>query len=502
MKNNKLNKYNKNRDFKVTSEPKGKVGKPQKNRRLFFCVQHHMASKEHYDLRLEWEGVLVSWAVPKGPSLNPKDKRLAILVEDHPLDYLDFEGVIPKGQYGGGTVMLWDVGEWEPLTDIKGEIKNQAIKFSLTGKKLKGNWMLTPFKTSDKQNTWLLIKESDTHASTAINITDKNLSIKTSRTMQEIADNKKIKISNAELKKELKSFLSIDEKTKEHKVSNVQLSSPNRIIFPKAKLTKLDLALYYAYISNHMMPYIENRIVSAVRCPKGADEECFYKKHPEKNSKFIKKITLPTKDKSKNTEYFYINDIDGLVSEVQLGTIEFHTWGSMATSINKPDIMVFDLDPDENLGLKEIRLGVRHLKQVLDDLGLVSFLKTSGKKGYHVVVPFEKGVSWKVFKEFSKNVALVMEQMWEDRYTSNSRKSARKGRTYIDWVRNTKSATSVAPYSVRINEKGSVSMPIDWSELGRIRPDSVTMLDACKRVLLSNPWQDFFTVKQQLTNKS
>ncbi|HRR89724.1 MAG TPA: DNA polymerase ligase N-terminal domain-containing protein, partial [Eubacteriales bacterium] len=135
-----LDEYNKKRDFKVTAEPKGKPKKSR--RRLRFVVQHHLARRDHYDFRLEWQGALLSWAIPKGPSMDPRDKRLAVRVEDHPLDYRNFEGTIPKGEYGGGTVMLWDEGFWEPLSEPEAGLKEGALKFVLKGERLKGSWAL------------------------------------------------------------------------------------------------------------------------------------------------------------------------------------------------------------------------------------------------------------------------------------------------------------------------------------------------------------------------
>ncbi|HBD06084.1 MAG TPA: DNA ligase, partial [Firmicutes bacterium] len=156
----KLEKYHKKRSFNKTSEPKGKVNR-KKNKNNIFVVQHHASRKDHYDFRLEYKGVLVSWAVPKGPSFNPQDKRLAVKVEDHPLEYKDFEGVIPKGEYGGGTVMLFDEGEYEPLNDFKKGLKKGMIKFILNGKRLKGKWALIRIKESE--DNWLLIKEKDSY---------------------------------------------------------------------------------------------------------------------------------------------------------------------------------------------------------------------------------------------------------------------------------------------------------------------------------------------------
>ena len=184
-----INLYNKKRDFNKTSEPKGKKLKSKK--KLKFVVQHHLARKDHYDLRLEWNGVLKSWAVPKGPSYNTKDKRLAVHVEDHPISYSNFEGTIPKGEYGGGTVMLFDEGYYEPLNSFRKELKNGVLKFKLYGKRLKGEWTLVHFK----EDNWLLIKEKD-NCYEFSDIKNINTSIKTNRTMAEIESNIKIKTKN------------------------------------------------------------------------------------------------------------------------------------------------------------------------------------------------------------------------------------------------------------------------------------------------------------------
>ena len=174
---------------------------------------------------------------------------------------------------------------------------------------------------------------------------------------------------------------------------------------------------------------------------------------------------------------------------MQKNSYEFHIWGSKVNSINNPNLMVFDLDPDEKLSLDKLREGVKNLKEILDDLGLKSFLKTSGGKGYHVVVPFNFKITWKKFYNVSKNIALLMERKWPDKYVTNIRKSKRKNKIFIDYYRNAKSSTFVAPYSVRLRDKASVSMPIKWSELGKIKPDDITIKEAIRRLKRKDPWE-------------
>lgn len=185
-----LSKYRTKRDFEATPEPKGANRKSASKESLIFVVQKHQASHLHYDFRLEWSGVLLSWAIPKGPSLDPSVKRLAMAVEDHPIEYAKFEGIIPEGQYGGGTVMVWDQGTWEPETDVDSGLRTGELKFSLNGKKLRGSWVLVrtngrPGNTA--RASWLLIKHRDRYATASDVVTEKPRSVLSRRLMAGIA---------------------------------------------------------------------------------------------------------------------------------------------------------------------------------------------------------------------------------------------------------------------------------------------------------------------------
>ena len=445
---NDLDKYNKKRNFTKTKEPIGKKASSKKH--LRFCIQHHQASHDHYDLRLECDGVLLSWAVPKGPSFNPKDKRLAVNVENHPLSYRRFEGTIPKGEYGGGTVMLWDEGYYEPLEEIEKSYKNGSIKFTLHGKRLQGNWTLIHFK----EDNWLFIKEKDKYAKSSPAISQFTRSIKTNRTMQEISTNKKNKTSK-----------------KEAIVCGIKITHPDKVIFKNPKVTKLDIALYYHKIAKKMLPLIKNRLISTIRMP--SNNEKFFMKHFPNNHYLGKKII--TNSKGQKEDYYYIKDEKGLISEVQNNSYEFHIWGSKIDNINKPDLLVLDLDPDKNVSLEEIRQAVKEIKKVLQEFGLKPTLKTSGGKGYHIVVPINKNLSWEKLRTISKEIADLMESINPNLYTSNIRMSSRKNKIFIDWQRNIKGATFVAPYSLRLKEKPTISMPITWTNLERIAPNDITI---------------------------
>lgn len=459
----KLKLYNTKRNFKKTSEPPGKI-KNTKNKKLKYVIQHHDARKDHYDLRLEWNGVFISFAIPKGPSFNPKEKRLAIKVEDHPLSYGNFEGIIPKGEYGGGTVMLWDKGYWKPHKNTKPDFNQGPIKFTLTGKRLNGNWSLIKMK----DNNWLLIKEDDEFVSN-LNITKYNTSIKSGKTMKEISNNKNHSKIN---------------------LKNITITNPDKIIFEKEKITKIDIINYYNLVATRIMPFLDNRLISTVRCPNGINKQTFFMKHLNNPSSDIGRKIIKDKSNEKQ-DYYYIKNTYGLLHEVQMNSYEFHIWGCKQNMIKQPDILVFDLDPDESLSIQKIRQGVKDLKNILDKLNLKSFLKTSGGKGYHIYIPLQT-TSWKKTEEIAENIANLMVINWPEKYTTNIRKDQRKNKIFIDYFRNKMGATSVCPYSLRLKKKATISCPIYWNELDTIKPNDITIKNIKERLRKKDPWSNFF----------
>lgn len=447
-----LNEYNSKRNFSVTNEPVGKVNKVNKKR--IFTVQHHYSRREHYDFRLLYNKELVSFAIPKGPSYDTKDKRLSVRVENHPVSYANFEGVIPKGEYGAGTVMLWDRGYY--VYDKSSDFEKGPIKFTLFGERLFGKWTLVRIK----DDNWLMIKDKDEFAG--------NRSINKFKTS----------VLSGKTKKEIES----------DNYLGISLTHGDKVIFKKGKVTKKDIFDYYSKVYKRMKKFFDNRLISTVRCPSGNMNDKFFMKHLDNSRLGLKRIKDAYKVTSK---YYFVKNLEGLLSEVQMNSYEFHMWGCKVNDINKPDILVFDFDPDVGLSLKKVRDGVKDLKRILDGLGLKSYVKTSGGKGYHVLVPLKTN-SWRKTEKIAFDVASLMEGKYPYRYTTNIRKNKREKKIFIDYLRNKKGSTCVMPYSVRLNEKASISCPIKWSEIDTIKPSGITIFNIEERLRLKDPWESFF----------
>lgn len=779
--------YNRKRDFSKTAEPAGEIEGGDSHA---FMVQKHDATRLHYDLRLELDGVLKSWAVPNGPSLDPGDKRLAIRTEDHPLSYATFEGTIPKGEYGGGTVMLWDRGTWtpDPRKDPRNSLEAGHLHFSLDGERMQGEWILFRLKPrpGERQEHWMLRKVTDAFTGSSTGLTDKFLtSIKTGRTMQEIAAGKKARelagwkkgaagkapprsrkplrkpaappafrepqkatlvdhvpsgsawlhemkydgyrcllalgggeariytrsgldwtdkfpeiaeaaravevgsalldgeiVSldkdgrtdfsalqqaigeggrglslflfdaleidgedlaarpNLERKQRLASFLgdgrppfilyaqhivgegekllqamcgsggegiiskradavyragkrsrswlkikctqrqefviigwtasqskarplrslllaaredgrlryvgkvgtgfstemleelrgrfetlardkpavsevpradarganwveprlvaevAFSEFTAEGVIRHgsflglradkppaevvlekpqplaeaapaevIKISNPERVIFPDANVTKGELADYYRGVGPLMAVWAAERPLSLVRCPQGRARKCFFQKHNTGSfGPHVHQIPIEEK-KGQIEDYVFVKDTAGITACVQMGTIEFHGWGAPVANVERPDRLVFDIDPDVGLGFDEVKRAARDIRRHLADMGLQTFPLLTGGKGIHVVVPLTPSAAWPEVKDFAQRFAVALATAEPDRFTANLAKAKRKGRMFLDYLRNQRGATAILPYSARAREGAPVAAPISWDEL-------------------------------------
>ena len=797
--------YRKKRNFAATKEPRGETGRSGKD---MFVVQKHDARRLHYDFRLELDGVLKSWAVAKGPSLVAGEKRLAVAVEDHPLEYGDFEGVIPKGEYGGGAVIVWDTGSWRPLHDPAKSLAKGHLDFELAGEKLTGRWHLVRMapKPREKHENWLLIKGDDEAARTphdADILSERPDSVTTGRSLSEVAekpttrnDASKLKgarkgaapgfigpalaslvarpptgarwlheikfdgyrlqaridegrvalmtrsghdwtekfgdrmtaalralpVESAVLDGELvvesatgasdfsalqsdlaegrddrfllylfdalhldgfdlrgapliqrkallegvlgdaggsgplrfsphfdedgdlmmrhvcrlglegivsklreapyrsgrvKSWrkskcvsrqefviggyvpsttslravgslalgvydggalkyvgrvgtgftaamaeklfqllaplqipktpfvekLTVDQarqlryvkpdlvteiefrawtadghlrhasfrglredkpaaaivreietppETTNEESRNVKLTHPDRLYWPDAGVTKEGLADYYADIWPRIALFIVDRPLAVLRCPDGIDGEMFFQKHVWQGAGGG---IVPLRDPREPSEALIgVKDLSGLLALAQAAALEIHPWGSTAKDWERPDILVMDLDPGDGVPWEKVIAAAREIRERLRVAGLSPFVKTSGGKGLHVAAPLAPEAEWPEVKAFAKSMAESMAADSPDLFVSTATKARRAGKIFVDYLRNQRGATAIAPFSPRARPGAPVSMPLDWNELSEaIGPSYFKISNASARLnaLATNPWAEF-----------
>ena len=825
-----LEAYRAKRDFGRTREPIGSAPTPaEAPAGGLYVIQKHRARRLHFDFRLELDGVLKSWAVTRGPSLDPAEKRLAVRTEDHPLEYGSFEGTIPKGEYGGGEVMLWDRGTWTPKGDPHEGLEKGQLKFELHGERLKGGFSLVRLRSREKEKreNWLLVKERDECADRSSDPIQKwTKSVATGRTFEEITagddvwsskkgrsdavpqpprpkqrraaqtlpmprfrppqlavlsttppsgpewlheikfdgyrvlaamaggsaklytrsgldwtekfrgvaeavaqlparaalidgevvvpdengrtdfgrlqraldgggetlryyafdlleldgedlaglplierkrrlaallndapdvilysdhiigDGREIleqtcrmglegivskradksyisrrtpgwiksKCSGrdefviggwrpstkkerpfsslllgefedgklryrgrvgtgfdearlAEIARKLRplarktspfadasreaardakwvqprlvaeiayaertadgylrhpSFIGLREDKPASQVKApeamkndaapkredaatspaTRLTHPDKLLFPGAGVTKAELAAYWRRVAPLALPHIRGRPLSLVRCPEGSGQGCFFQRHHTRGMP-PGLLPAPLRDSEGQLEEFLkIEDVAGLEAAAQIGALELHIWGSHASTVETPDRLVFDLDPDPSVPFAEVKRAARDFRALLEAAGLETFPLLTGGKGIHVVAPLVPRLGWSELKSFAKGVAMRLAKDDPQRFTAKMTKARRKGKVYIDYLRNERGASAIAPYSPRARETPSVATPVSWTELARIERADAFAMDAIPRRLGSlrgDPWAGYFDLQQEIS---
>jgi bifunctional non-homologous end joining protein LigD len=280
-------------------------------------------------------------------------------------------------------------------------------------------------------------------------------------------------------------------------IAGVRLTHPERLLWKKQGITKQGLAEFYAAIADWILPHLVRRPISLLRCPSGVDEPCFFAKHPWKGlDDAIRVVDIGEKE-----PMLWIDDLAGLIALVQAGTAELHPWGSTIADLDHPDRLIFDLDPDEDVSWDDVMAGAREVRDRLKDAGLESFLKTTGGKGLHVVVPLAPKADWKTAKAFTQKLATAMAKDSPRRYVATTSKSARRGRIFVDYLRNDRGSTAVAAYSTRARDAATVSVPLGWHELSHeIKADHFNVDNLRRRLdfLKDDPWRELAKVKQRL----
>ena len=497
----KLDPYRKKRHFERTPEPSGaRKRAAQKPQGLRFVVQKHAARNLHYDFRLELSGVLLSWSVPKGPSLEPGARRLAVRTEDHPLEYADFEGVIPKGEYGGGTVLLWDRGTWLPEDDAQRALARGRLTFELRGEKLRGRFHLVRTRLDGgKRENWLLFKGRDDQADAGGDVLEQAQSVASGRSLEQIAAAPEDVWHSDRTPQPAAAMQDTVALVKQLKLP-FGLTNLEKVLYPEADVRKADVIAYYAAVQHLILPHIAERPLTLVRCPNGHAAKCFFQKH--KNEGVPACVHgVPLQEGGERGQYMMVRDLPGLLALPQLGALELHTWGCHVPRIEQPDKLVFDLDPGPDVVWDSVVEAAVELRMRLSDIGLQSFVQTTGGKGLHVVAPIAPRLDWEAHKQLAFSLVHAMERERPKRYVTNMRKSLRQGRIFLDYLRNGRGATAIAPYSTRARPNATVAAPLTWDELmAGVDPQQLHVRSMMSRIGARgyDPWPHFAGLRQQL----
>jgi bifunctional non-homologous end joining protein LigD len=449
-----LVEYKRKRDFRVTPEPPPAL--QQEGRKPIFVVQKHQATTLHYDFRLEVDGVLKSWAVMKEPSLDPSVKRLAVEVEDHPVAYADFSGDIPEGEYGAGHVEIWDRGTYQIIQDDNPETMQEGIssghlEFRLQGKRLKGAFALVHFRKNGKRNNWLLIKMRDNEA-------------QASTSKRSSAGSK----NQAQTKSSRSTSRGVPEVIRKGRTpGSIEFTNIDKVMFPESGITKGDVLEYYDRIANRLLPHLINRPVTLERIPSGLTgpkaPHFWQKNTPEHYPEWIPRVELESTD-GEMVHYVLVNNRQTLLYLVNQGTITFHPWMSRIRNLDIPDYVLFDLDPGERTFTDAVTVA-KHVHKLLVRMKLESYVKTSGKSGLHVLVPWAKKGDDEIARAWALEIAEEIADDLSDIATVERSKNRRGGRLYIDTLQNVRGHHAVPPYVLRATPHATVSTPLRWQEL-------------------------------------
>jgi len=498
-----LEVYRSKRDFTRTPEPTGDERSSPSGAR--FVVQRHRASRLHYDLRFEIDGVLVSWAVPKGPTLDPKARRLAMHVEDHPIEYLYFEGVIPAGEYGGGDVIVWDTGTWEPVktADPRRAVEAGELHAEVHGEKLRGRLVLVRRDGSDGSDgdAWMLLHKRDEHAVEGWDPEEHPRSVLSGRTNDEVkADPHRLWRSEAPADEASVSLLpeplpdeAIDalgalgrQGTWEVFGRDLKVTNLDKVLFPgDPPITKRELLAYAARIAPVVQPYLEGRPLNLHRYPEGAGSKGFWhKQRPGHAPEWLGAWDNPEAGEGETTTYVVANEPAALVWAANFGALEWHPWTSRAEAPHEPTYALVDLDPGERTSWDDLLVLARLHRTALDHLGVTARAKVTGRRGIQIWIPIVTGYSFDETRNWVEQLSRTVAKVVPDLVSWKWEVKARQGLARLDYTQNAINKTLVAPYSPRPAYGAPVSVPITWDELDdpQLRPDLWTIRTVADRL--------------------
>jgi len=543
----RLSKYRSMRDFDRTAEPAGADAPERSDGGARFVVQRHRARRLHYDFRLEIDGVLASWAVPKGPTLDPKARHLAVHVEDHPMEYADFEGVIPRGEYGGGDVIVWDRGTWQPVeTDNPARaVEAGNLHFDLNGEKLKGRFVLVLPNRRERsgKEQWLILHKQDEFAVPGWDPEQHPRSVKSGRTNDEVAadpdamwrsdlpaDRAEIALPKpgttvparskprrrrrrvpapvpAPTAGELKALDALGANGEwELHGRTLKLTNLDKVLFPgrdgDAAVTKRDLIRYHAMVAPTMVPYLADRPVNLHRYPNGVTKPGFWHKAvPDHAPDWLTRWRYDDARPGETEWYFIVDSAPALAWMANYGAVELHPWTSSAADEHQPTWAMIDIDPGTKTSFDDVVLLARLFRTALDHFGVIGRPKVTGKRGIQIWVPIAAGYTFDDTRAWVETISRAVGQTVPDLVSWKWHKSDRSGLARLDYTQNAINRTLVAPYSARPAPGAPVSVPLQWDELDDpdLRPDTWTIRSVIERLdTVGDPFADLLTIDQEL----
>ncbi|GAA1771067.1 DNA polymerase ligase N-terminal domain-containing protein [Luedemannella helvata] len=490
--------YRRKRDFTRTPEPAGgRVAVAEQGARRF-VVQRHRARRLHYDFRLEIDGVLVSWAVPKGPTIDADVRRAAFHVEDHPLEYIDFEGVIPAGEYGGGDVIVWDAGTWDsPKTDDPGAaVRAGELHLDMYGEKLRGRFVLVRTRSDE----WLLLHKHDEHAVSGWDAEAHPTSVLTGRTNDEVkADPDRMwrsdlpassasvalkpAVADGPDPDELAALDGFNRAGTWHVFGrDLRVTNLDKVLFPardgEEPVTKRDLLRYAASIAPALLPYLGRRALNMHRYPDGAQRKGFWHKElPDHAPDWLPRWDNPEADAGETCTYLVVDEPAALIWAANFGALEWHAWTSRVDHPRQPTYALVDLDPGSATGWDDLLVLARLHRTAFEHLGVSARAKVTGRRGIQIWVPIAPGASFEETRAWVEGLSRSVGAVVPELVSWKWQKDERGGLARLDYTQNAINKTLVAPYSPRPAPGAPVSAPIDWSELDdpALRPDAFTI---------------------------
>ncbi len=496
----RLATYRRKRDFSKTAEPSGTEPPAESGRR--FVVQRHRASRLHYDLRLEAGGVLVSWAVPKGPTLDPKKRRTAFHVEDHPMEYFHFEGVIPKRTYGAGDVIVWDTGTWRPhdTDDPRAAVEAGELHVDVLGEKLAGRFALIRRGEEGEREQWLLVHKRDEHAVEGWEPDDHPKSVLTGRTNEEVlaahdrvwhsdrpaaAADVRLTASADEVADALAALEELGNEGTWHLFGRkLKVTNLDKELFPP-DVTKRELLAYAAAIAPTALPYLRGRALNMRRHPNGADTKGFWhKQRPDHAPDWVSAWDNPEADEGETTTYAVIDEPAALVWVAQFGALEWHPWTSRTDQPHHPTYALIDIDPGNDTDWDDVLKLARLHRTAFEHMDVRAYPKVTGRRGIQIWVPIARGPSFDETRAWVEKLSKTVGAVLPDLVSWKWEKKAREGKARLDYTQNAINKTLVAPYSPRAAAGAPVSAPISWDELDDpdLRPDMFTIRTILERV--------------------